>query len=87
VTLVQDEGEPNNYVVYVVKQNDKNEETSNVSMEISQGNHDPDIKNEHDINVVEDPTLPKKQEIEVTLYSNKNLTMFIYILFLLKLLI
>ncbi|KAL5239363.1 hypothetical protein ACI65C_006773 [Semiaphis heraclei] len=64
VTLVQDEGDPNNYVVYVVKQNDKNEETSNVSMETSQGNYDLNIKNEHDSNVGEDPTLPKKKEKE-----------------------
>ncbi|XP_015375388.1 PREDICTED: transcriptional repressor CTCF-like isoform X2 [Diuraphis noxia] len=64
VSLVQDEGDPSNYVVYVVKQNDKNEETSNVSMEISQGTYDPDVRNIYNFNVKEDPTLPKKQEVE-----------------------
>lgn len=82
MTLVQDEGDPNNYVVYVVKQNDKNEETSNVSMETSQGNYDLNIKNEHDSNVGEDPTLPKKKEKEVTLYSKKKLNhLYLYIIF------
>ncbi|XP_027842149.1 transcriptional repressor CTCFL-like isoform X1 [Aphis gossypii] len=66
VTLVQSDAEANNYVLYVVKQqNDKNDETSNV-MDIQQEHDpdDPDASNVYDFNDGEDPTLPKKQEIE-----------------------
>lgn len=59
VTLVQTDSGANNYVLYVVKQNDKNDETSNVSMDISQEDHDvddPDVSNVYDFNDGEDPT-------------------------------
>jgi len=39
-------------------------------MEMSQEEHDPDdpdVSNVYDFNDAEDPTLPKKQEIEVTI--------------------
>ncbi|XP_022179902.1 transcriptional repressor CTCFL-like isoform X2 [Myzus persicae] len=64
VTLIQSETDANNYVLYVVKQNDKNEEMSNVSLEISQGDYDPNVKNAYNLNDGKDPTLPKKQKIE-----------------------
>jgi len=59
VTLVQADSESNNYVLYVVKQNDKNDDTSNISMEISQDDpdpDDPDVNNVYDFNDGEDPT-------------------------------
>lgn len=68
VTLVQADSDANNYVLYVVKQSDKNDETSNVSMEISQEDpdpDDPDINNVYDFNDGEDPT--KKSTIVVSL--------------------
>lgn len=72
VTLVQtNNSEPNNYVLYVVKQNDKNDET-NVSMEISQDDpdpDDPDVSNVYDFNDGEDPTNTKKTEVIVSLTS------------------
>jgi hypothetical protein len=71
VTLVQTETEPNNYVLYVVKQpNEKNEETSNISMEISQDDpdpDDPDVSNVYDFNDGEDPTNAKKLDVIVSL--------------------
>lgn len=64
VTLVQADSESNNYVLYVVKQSDKNDETSNVSMEVvSQDDpdpDDPDINNVYDFNDGEDPLHHKK---------------------------
>lgn len=59
VTLVQTDSESNNYVLYVVKQNDKNDEASNVSMDISQDDpdpDDPDVGNVYDFNDGEDPS-------------------------------
>lgn len=59
VTLVQADTESNNYVLYVVKQSEKNDETSNVSMDIPQDDRDPDdpdVSNVYDFNDGEDPT-------------------------------
>lgn len=50
-------------MLYVVKQNDKNDDT-NVSMEIPQDDpdpDDPDVGNVYDFNDGEDPTQPKKE--------------------------
>lgn len=47
----------------MVKQDDKNDETSNVSMDISHDPDDPDdpdISNVYDFNDAEDPTQQKK---------------------------
>lgn len=68
VTLVQADNESNNYVLYVVKQSDK-EESSNVSMEISQDDpdpDDPDVSNVYDFNDGEDPTNSKKSDVVVS---------------------
>lgn len=70
VTLVQADSDTNNYVLYVVKQSDKSDETSNVSMEISQDDpdpDDPDINNVYDFNDGEDPTQQKKSTVIVSL--------------------
>ncbi|XP_050519908.1 transcriptional repressor CTCFL-like isoform X1 [Daktulosphaira vitifoliae] len=73
VTLVQADSEANNYVLYVVKQNDKNGESSNVSMEISQDDpDDPDISNVYDFNDGEDPTIIKKPIVDSAEEDDKN---------------
>lgn len=62
----------------MVKQSDKNDETSNISMEISQDDpDDPDVNNVYDFNDGEDPTLHKKPTIVVRL---KKKYIFIFII-------
>ncbi|VVC33795.1 Zinc finger C2H2-type,Zinc finger, RING/FYVE/PHD-type [Cinara cedri] len=67
VTLVQADTEANNYVLYVVKQpNDKDDESPNVSMEISQDDpdpDDPDTSNVYDFNDGEDRNQSTKSNI------------------------
>lgn len=73
VTLVQTGAESNNYVLYVVKQNDKNDETSNVSVDMSHDDpdpDDPDVSNVYDFNDGEDPS---KRAFKIVRYKKKQI--------------
>lgn len=81
VTLVQGDNDANNYVLYLVKQSDKNDETSNISMEITQDDvdpDDPDTSNIYDFNDGEDQS---KKSIIVVSMTQKSLPYKLFFFF------